>query len=250
MSNYKEYEKIIQDRSDSFLAFVGKSSEEEMLREFDKWESELGDDEVPQNIDAKILKMAKDFEAKGNTKKKTENVRKSLKIVALIMIIVTTSFTVLAVNVDAFRLKIFDFLFESNEEYTSITPVEKNADTGEVEKEMPAEWTGFFSAGYLPSGYSLAGTEVIGETKIIYYMDDIQNIISLRQEPAGSADFNTDNKDVEKGEVSIEGALAYWTLKNGQLTLIWNHNNYRLILYGPAEIEEMMKIGENLIFVK
>lgn len=250
MSNYKEYEKIKQDRSDSFLAYVGKASEEEMLREFDKWESELGDEKVPLNIDTNILKMAKDFETKEKAKKKTENVRKSLKLAALVMIIVTTSFTVLAINVDAFRLKIFDFLFESNEEYTSITPVEENADTGEVEKEIPAEWTGFFSAGYLPSGYSLAGTEVIGETKIIYYMDDVQNIVSLRQEPAGSAAFNTDNKDVEKGEISIEGALAYWTLKNGQITLIWNHNNYRLVLYGPIKIEEMVKIAENLIFVK
>src|SRR5665647_3889736 len=98
MSNNKKYEKIMQDRSDSFLAYVGKASEEEMLREFDKWESELGDNKVPLNIDTNIFKMAKDFEAKEKAKKKTENVRKSIKMAALVMIIVTTAFTVLAVN--------------------------------------------------------------------------------------------------------------------------------------------------------
>src|SRR5665647_1581935 len=94
----KEYEKIIKERSDSFLAYMAKASEEEMLEEFSKWESELGDEEVPKDLESNIMKMAREFVAKEKLKKNKLNASKSLKMAALVMIIVTTSFAVLAVN--------------------------------------------------------------------------------------------------------------------------------------------------------
>lgn len=245
----KEYEKIMKERSDSFLAYVAKASEEEMLEEFGRWECELGDEEVPKDLESNILKMAREFTAKETLKRNKLNARKYLKVAALVIIIVTTSFTVLAVNVDAFRIRIFDFLFESNEDFTRIEPVEQNTSTGEIKKALPVEWSDYFCPSYLPEGYLLAETESIANIKTIYYQDSSQNVLSLTQGPADSADIYVDNDDVEKGEVSINGTQAYWTLKHGQLNLIWNHNSYRLMLYAPVELEEMVKIAKNLKFV-
>jgi len=246
----KDYEKMLQERSDSFLTYIGKASEEEMLKEFERWEKEASDIEVPKEIEHKMHKIIKDFEQKEKTKRRSAGFKRFSKIAALVIIIIATAFTAVVVSVDAFRLRVFDFLFVSNQEYTQVIPVESNIDSTEIKKVLPQDWKNVFYPEYLPKGYQLVETEVAGGSKTIYYQDNFQNVIIFSQEPADGGDVFVDNENVEKGEILINGSSAFWTSKNGQLTLIWNHNSYRFMLFGPIELEEMTKIAGNLLYIK
>ena len=41
--NNSQEEKIIEERSNSFLAYIGNAAEEDMLKEFEEWENNATD---------------------------------------------------------------------------------------------------------------------------------------------------------------------------------------------------------------
>lgn len=62
--------------------------------------------------------------------------------------------------------------------------------------------------------------------------------------------MRVNNEGVESGEVLVDGSSAFWTSRKGEVTLIWNQNEYGFLLYGPESLTEMIKIAEELLYIK
>lgn len=250
VQNINELNKAIKARSDGFLAYIAQAAEEDMLEEFNSWERNNPDLKVPKELESRILNTADEFHKKQKRKQLRNNCIRFLKMTAIIMLVVAISFSGLLISAEAFRLKIFDFIFENNKEFTKVVPVESGSNVLTIKKNIPEGWQGLFYPGYLPEGYLFAEAEEIGDSKTIVFKNKSQAIIILTQGPLYESEMRVNNEGVESGEVLVDGSSAFWTSRKGEVTLIWNQNEYGFLLYGPENLSEMIKIAEELLYIK
>ena len=240
----------MKDRSNSFLAYVGSAAEEDMLNEFEQWEKDFTDIEVPKEVEARILRDAKAFDKKQQNHRRKKNLIRFAKVAAVVMLIISVTFSTLVISVDAFRERIVDFLFEDKGTHMEVIPLENEENTLEIRNDIPAEGQGVFYPRYIPEGYKIVETKIAGSKKIITFQDNAQITLIFTQEPWDNGRLSINNEDIESGQLQINGKSAFWTSRNKELILMWNKSNYRFVLYGEIELEEMISIAENVFFIK
>lgn len=248
--NEKDYGTIIKERSDSFLAYVSNAAEEEMLNEFDQWEKEVSDVNVPENTESEILKMAEFFHKLQKKEEKRKRLIKCVKVAAIVILAVTTALTTLTVSVEAVRNRVFDFLFQENEVYMNVIPVETSGSHEEIKRLLPGDWENFYYPNYLPEGYHFEEAEKDGIFSMLAFINEDEDVLLFSQQPADEGRLIVDNEDTEKGELTINGNNAFWTSKNNETTLVWNQNGTRLMVSGQAELDVLIQLAESLIFIK
>lgn len=248
--NEKDYETIIKERSDSFLAYVAKAAEEEMLNEFEQWEKELSDAVVPKDTELKILKMADDFNKLHAKEQRRESFNKYVRIAAVVILAITTVLATLTFSVEAVRIKVFDFLFQENEEYMQVIPVETSGENERIKSLLSGDWENFYYPDYLPKGYRLEEAENEGLPYMMAFVNENGDVLLFSQQPADEGMLIVDNENTEKGELTINGSPAFWTSKNNETTLVWTLNGARFTAFGKVELEELIRLAENLVFIK
>jgi len=250
MQNKSELNRAIKARSDGFLAYIAQVAETDMLTEFDEWEKNSSVVEVPKNLESQILNTAHELNREQKRKRYRNTCMKVLKMAAIIILIVAVSFSGLLINAEAFRLRIFDFVFDSNKEFTKVVTVESGSNVLTIKKNLPEGWQGLFYPGYLPEGYLLDEAEEIGDSKTMIFKDKNQAVLVLTQGPISESEVRVNNEGVESGEFLIDGSPVFWTSRKGEITLIWNWNDFEFLLYGPENLSEMTKIAEELLYIK
>jgi hypothetical protein len=247
--NSSEYDRNSMTPGDSFFAAIGKAAEEEMLKECELWEREAGDIKIPETAEIQILMLARKFERKQLNKKRNLIIKRYAKTAAVIILLVSVSFSVLLVNADALRGKFFDFVFENSDAYMKVIPVETNEPFTNAERNLPPDWKEVYYPDYLPKGYEYTNASIAGTAKSIAFQNEKKAILLLTQEPSDGAEILVDKEGAESGETSIQGNSAFWTAKDGETTLMWNQYGILFMLYGPADLNEMIKIAEHLLYV-
>lgn len=248
--NNLQKDKIIKDRSKSFLAYIGNAAEEELLKEFDQWVNNATDITIPEELETKILKSAGSFNKKGKNGRRKRTFLRISKTAAIIIFLISVAFSTLMISVDAFRVRVIDFLFEDKGSYMEVIPLETEENTLEIRNGLPSDGQGVFYLRYIPEGFKIVETKIAGSKKIITFQDNVQKILIFTQEPWDNGKLFIDNEDIESGQILINEEAAFWTSKNDMLSLVWNKNNYRFMLFGPIELEEMIIIAENIFFIK
>lgn len=248
--NNSQEEKIIEERSNSFLAYIGNAAEEDMLKEFEEWENNATAIKIPEELETKILKSAKCFNEKQKRIKRKSSLIKLTKTAAIVMLIISVTFSTLVISVEAFRERVVDFLFEDKGTHMEVIPTEADENTLEMKNDVPADGQGVFYLRYIPEGYKIVETKIAGSKKIITFQDNAQITLIFTQEPWDNGRLSIDNEDIESGQLQINGKSAFWTSKNNELILMWSKSNYRFVLYGEIELEEMISIAENIFFIK
>jgi len=233
-----------------FFTEIGKAAEDEMLKECELWEREAGDIRIPERAEAQILALARKYEKRQLNKKRDRYLRRFTKVAAAIAVLITLSFTVLFVTVDALRDKAFHFIIQNSDAYIRIIPVETSGPDADAKKNLPSGWTDVYYPDYLPKGYEFAEAEAAGEARTIAFRNTAGDVLLLTQEPSDGAEILMDNEGVESGEISVQGEPAFWTSKDGETTLMWNQYGCLFMLYGPVELEEMIRIAGRLQYVE
>jgi hypothetical protein len=249
ISKEKDYETIIKERSDSFLAYVPKAAEEEMLNEFEQWEKELSGVSVPKDTELKILKMADDFNKLHDKEKRRKSFSKYVRIAAVVILAITTVLTTLTFSVEAVRVKVFDFLFQENEEYMQVISVETSGANERIKSLLP-DWANYYYPDYLPEGYRFEEAENKGLPYMMAFVNESGDVLLFSQQPADQGMMIMDNEGTEKGELTINENPAFWASKNNETTLVWTLNGTRFTAFGKVELEELVKLADNLIFIK
>ena len=247
--NSNEYDKNGISPSTSFFAAIGKAAEEEMLKECELWELEFEEINIPEKVEAQILSITRKLEKKQLNKKRDRFIKRSAKTAAVIVLLVSMSFTVLFVNADALRSDFFGFIFQDSDAYVKVIPVESGGSIADAKKNLPSDWDGVYYPDYLPEQYEFVEVESAGEAKSITFQNDERDTLLLTQEPSDGAQILVDNEDVISGETSIQGSPAFWTSKGGETTLLWNQYSYLFMLYGPVDLDEMVQVAEHLLYI-
>lgn len=234
----------------SFFAAVGRAAQEDMLRECDLWDQESGELTIPDKVESQILELAKKHEKKHLNKKRNRYIRRYTTTAAAILLFVTVSFAVLFVNADAWRGKVFGFMFQDSAAYMKIVPVETDGPEMDAQKNLPADWEGVYYPDYLPEGYRFTEASAAGNAKSITFQRKNGDILILSQEPSEGAEVLIDKDGTENGETEVQGSPAFWSSKGGETTLMWNDYGFLFMLYAPADLDELKKVAEHLLYIE
>jgi hypothetical protein len=233
----------------SFFTALGRAAQEDMLRECDLWERESGDVTIPDKVESQILELARKHEKKQLNKKRNRYIRRYTKTAAAIVLLVTVSFTALIINADAWRGKVFSFIFQDSDAYMKIIPVETGDPDENAQSNLPADWEDVYYPDYLPEGYQFAEAAAAGSARTISFQND-GDILILSQEPSEGAEVLIDKEGTENGETEVQGSTAFWSSKGGETTLMWNEYGLLFMLYGPMDLNELKKVAEHLLYME
>jgi hypothetical protein len=169
---------------------------------------------------------------------------------AIIVLLVTGSFTALLVSADAWRGKAFSFIFQNSETYMKIIPVETEDPDAASGKNLPADWESVYYPDYLPEGYIFVEADTAGRARSITFQNGDEDILILSQEPSEGAEVLIDKEGTENGETEVQGSTGFWSSKNGDTTLMWNKYGHLFMLYGPLDLDELKKVAEHLLYLE
>jgi hypothetical protein len=215
------------------------SEYEQMSAEAKKMEEPSYSAEFAKNMEGLYAR-----ESRSIAVKKLVKVGKRVAVVILALVILTTA---LYMNVEAFRIKLFNMIFDSNQDRISINIINDDVLNKQLQKNIPENWEGAYIATYLPKNYRLDFIKYHSKILLISYTNDDKTII-FKQKPATDA---TQEVYANDGEVifvgDYEGRIY---LSNGYYTLIWQNNSIHFEIYSNEKKEIIINIAKNLKYVK
>lgn len=180
-------------------------------------------------------KMSKIFKKERN-KLAFKKVVKYSKRIALLLIILGLISGITIFSVEAWRIKIMNFIVEMNQTHSEINFGDDDKGDTYTSDEI--------SFGYIPEGFKLESSDVNVksvnlifkgiESYFVFSMEDINSAISI----------DTENASVKKNMIS--GKEAIYSTNNNVNILVWHDEEFSYKLSGTIDEKEMMKIAENI----
>ncbi len=169
-----------------------------------------------------------------------ENNRRHIKrlpriAVVIIIFIVISSITVM--SVEAFRIPFLNLFVKTEEKVTDID-IDENQTTDE-----PNNIQNIFS--YIPDGYELKSEDIQEQAMTFIYSNDNQEDLYLyRFSKEGSLSIDTENADYN--QITIDGYKGFYSIKNEEINFVYTKNNYAYMICGKIDLNESIKILENI----
>ena len=167
---------------------------------------------------------------------------------ASIMIVgVVASVTVM--NVEAFKVPVFNFFMENQEKYSKLEVREEGKEEEYDYKTLLKEYPGIAVLVDVPKGYSYVRTDgVKGQYTTIYSDKNENQIILLQFQEKGVWDLNTEQEILY--EMEYDG-IKYKVLEvGGLITTVWEKDGYTYNLSGILTKQEIQKIIGNIYYSK
>lgn len=230
-----------EDMLDKAIEYAGKEIEDDFYAQFS---DEFADEEVdlPEDFDQKMKAMF----AEARTEEKKE-LRKKLRprrirnIAATIIVTICVG-SACIMSVDAWRIKIFNIVFEITDSGRSIEYSDPDKGSN---KKLNSESNDAIPE-YIPNGYTMDEVHKSGTKRMTSYKNKSEDKIWIEMSDAAITSFNVYAKHDE--EIDINGATGYFASNNGISTLIWDLNGNVFRVSGCIAKDEIIKIAKNIRF--
>ena len=194
-------------------------------------------------IDREILKLCMDYDKKQQEKKKLYSV---LSKVAVVVIALFLSFEVfMPETAQAFHTKLFGLVFDERAGSLYLN--------SESEREMIADWTDYNYPEYIPQGFVLSDARKKDFDSILLYenTDKTVTIRIMEESLETSMSLDTETTEMKHVQVGIYKGYLFTGTDYDGVILTWIQNDRRIIITTNKALteEELVKIGENLIYV-
>ena len=165
---------------------------------------------------------------------------KRAAIIVLALIVCGTA----AMNVEAVRIEVLNFLYSFSDESTDIY-ISK---TEGISEEVPDGWDYAYFLGYVPQGYVLCKTELLDDTfyRLEYTNSQGQSII-FKQYRNDEGNWSIDSEGAKISTCYINKLEATVYEKKERTVLWWDNQDYYLYLLSSLSKDESIKIAENLV---
>ena len=239
----KAKEKILE----AMLKYAGACHAENIANEM-KVENEFEEQiPYPPELDVRIKKLIYRHNMKEYFRNGWETVARAFPKVAMFFFMLLISFTILVTSVDAFRVKVLNFIIEVGKEYTSIDFKENGSDALEKEtSRIPLEWKDVYVPAFVPEGFKITKAESLKFTKIIHYSNDNGRLIVFQQHNGENTNKRVDSENADSENILINGLEGLLVEKNGRTTLIWHNNDFSFSLMSEVDKNELIKMAESI----
>lgn len=175
---------------------------------------------------------------KKQRQKEQKRFPKYARMAAAFFLVFSIIGTTAVISIDALRIKVFNFLFDTREQYTQIVPEEASGD-------FPL--SGYYSPTLFPEGYHFSEMNGAGKNVDLYFSDGSNaDIIFKQREPGRMLTYDTENMDIHK--IKIHGYEGFWGSKHGYTLVVWGNGSLIFSLLVPNEYDSFIEIAESVEF--
>ncbi len=237
----KDYEDKVLE---GVYCHIAKRHVENVANAFDELSDDAEQLAYPDELDDWFADYIKRVRARNKRKKLMKNIRLIAKRVAVFLIVITLGFTVTALSVEAFRVRLFNFVTEVSEKYTAISFTKES---GVSYPEI--DWQAYYVLQYIPEGYSYQSSEKFGDLKIIFYANTLGQEIQFSQTILNT-NYQADTENAEVADVNVNGEKGLLIKKAGRTTIVWAEAGMTFNIIGELDDSEIKKMAESIKFFK
>lgn len=161
------------------------------------------------------------------------------QIAAAILLVIFIGTTVAIASVREVRVHVLKFLIQMDEEYTELSLVESPDEAFPV----PEDWRGKYYPSYIPEGFVVQSVDQY--INDVYYLDASNNLLYF-MENAEDASTNIDTEGAKLNPVTINGAPAIVSEKEGRVTVAWSNGDRYFVLTLDGSVDIAMRIVNSL----
>ncbi|NLO08382.1 MAG: DUF4367 domain-containing protein [Clostridiales bacterium] len=152
---------------------------------------------------------------------------KAFNKTAAILLLVIILFSVPMFSVDAIRNKVFNFIIDMQEDYTSIR-LDSNDDA--TSNSIIINWDDAYAPTIIPEGYELSSITNNDLLKALQYIDTNNSLIIFQQFSGGGV-VNIDTENAESiSKVMIHGSEGILVEKEDLITISWSYGDYIFLI--------------------
>ncbi|MDO9534517.1 MAG: DUF4367 domain-containing protein [Bacillota bacterium] len=175
---------------------------------------------------------------------------KMLSRVAIVMLAVIIVFSTAMLTVQAFRIRVLNFLISVESKYTSFQL--NGVDSDPAGKNLVVNWTNAYVPTYIPDDYevsSISSSESI--KKLIFSNKKDENLFIMYTEcsPSNSIAVDTENASLVE-TVNINDNIGKLVVKNPLITVVWEMDGRLFFVETIISPEEAVEIAKGVKFIK
>jgi len=165
-----------------------------------------------------------------------KKILKHSKRVAIFFLALVVLSSVTIFSVEAWRIKIMNFIIETSQTHSEINFSEDNKGDTYTSDEI--------TLGYIPEGFKLEKSDVSRKSVNLIFKDEDNYFIFSMDDINASMGIDTENASVKK--IMINGQEAIYSSNNNVNILVWHDEDFSYMLSGKIGEKEIMKIAENI----
>lgn len=227
------------------LEYAGACHVENIAMEMDAQEQLPDKTPYPPELDVKVRKLIVKHNRRMKRKGFWETSRKAFIKVAVFAFIIILGISTLAVGVEAFRIKLLNFIVEVQTEYTRVEIGDSYVlpDAPHVNIQ---DWENVYLPTYIPKGFSVSKAEDMGEVKAIRYSNPVGDLVDFSQYNNIDTDLRIDTQSARTETVMLQGEKALLIDKDGLTTIIWHNHEFMFMMQANIDKDELIKMAESI----
>jgi len=168
--------------------------------------------------------------------------------IAIVIICFAIGTTMLSLNSEAFRLRLFSLFVKSTEQFSEVT-YDDSIIRVTLEDDMPADWSNYYFPTLIPIGYTLSNVLDAGDDKYIIFTNK-EKLDLVFIQSALNATVLVDSENALSYEVDINGIQGTIFEKTELTTLLWADNANSFYLIGNVDKNTLVKIASTMQYEK
>lgn len=165
--------------------------------------------------------------------------RRMLKRALILIAVLVLILGMMAVSVDAVRLKLFHYSFREYPGHTKLIPSEIEEP---AQRAMPD-----FVLEYVPDGYEMVNYEKDDSSLWIDYDNGKEQYIHFSVDYAADGGLSVDNDTFVREEARVGEYQAWYFHDDTASLIIWQMDEYLLTIDGGVRKQEIMKMAESVV---
>ncbi len=230
---------------DAYYKMIAECYEDEIIAESNQILKENPDISVPSSLDDWFYRFEKDLRRKEKQKKLLKTLRSISSKVAIFLLAIIVTVSILTISVDAFRVQIFNLFMEEKERYTEIRKT-SNINSSDIPHISPST---FYYPSYIPDGYKYADFEASDDFDFltIVFEKDEEHINFDQDRGRSTLKLDTENAKVSDIDLGEKGLLIE---KDGWTMIFWSEKEYSFTLIGYTDANELIKMAKSIKKIK
>ena len=244
MNDKKYIDKVLDDVLHEAIPIAEKEMMDELNKDIIDEAANKAAENLGNNLpEPEIIEFSKEHEEamkrifkKERNKLLIKKISKYSKRVAIFFLVLVVASSVTIFSVEAWRIKIMNFIIEMTQTHSEINFSEDNKGDTYTSDEI--------TLGYIPEGFKLE-TSDISENSVNLIFKGEKNYFVFSMDAINSKmGIDTENAAVKK--TMINGEEALYSTNNNVNILVWHNEEFLYKLSGTIEEKEMIKIAENI----
>ena len=166
-----------------------------------------------------------------------------MQIAAAVLLVFFIGATVAIASVREVRVRVLQFLIQSEEEYTELSLV----DSPEEAFSVPKGWRGKYFPSFIPEGFVMQSMDPY--VNDVYYQNASDDLLYFL-ENTEDASTNIDTEDAQISHITLNGSPAIISEKEGRVTMAWSDTDRFFVLTLDGDVDTAVRIVNSLKIIQ